>query len=239
VHQLSTGSTTPERQFAQLLASDPGRPFVTYYDESSGERSELSAKSLANWVAKTHHLLGDELGLGVGDTALVALPPHWISVPVLLGCLSAGLALTADGDADVAFVDEASMLAATGIADVYAIAASAAVGFRGADPAGVNDYVAAVRPQADAWAGVQMPAGPDDPAVPGLTRGEVVARAAQVGLAPGARVLTTRGWSSPHDWIETVFAPMSVGGSVVIVVNCTDEDVLARRMSQERATVRL
>jgi hypothetical protein len=32
---------------------------------------------------------------------------------------------------------------------------------------------------------------------------------------------------------------MSVGGSVVILAHCPDEDVLARRMSQERATVRL
>ena len=72
---------TPEALFDRLLADDPGRPFVTYYDEASGERSELSRKSLANWVAKTHFLLQDELGLGVGDTALIALPPHWISVP--------------------------------------------------------------------------------------------------------------------------------------------------------------
>ncbi|MDT4914547.1 MAG: hypothetical protein QOC66_3675, partial [Pseudonocardiales bacterium] len=91
--------TAPERQFAQLLSRDPSSPFVTYYDEATGERTELSAKSLANWVAKTHHLLGDELGLGVGDTALVAVPAHWISVPMLLGCLTAGLALTADGEA--------------------------------------------------------------------------------------------------------------------------------------------
>src|SRR3954451_8854007 len=96
--------TTPEQQFARLLAADPGRPFVPYYDEHTGERSELSAKSLANWVVKTHHLLGDELGLGVGDTALLALPAHWISVPILLGCLTAGLELTAAGEADVAFV---------------------------------------------------------------------------------------------------------------------------------------
>ena len=72
---------TPEALFDRLLADDPGRPFVTYYDEASGERAELSRKSLANWVAKTHFLLQDELGLGVGDTALIALPPHWISVP--------------------------------------------------------------------------------------------------------------------------------------------------------------
>jgi uncharacterized protein (TIGR03089 family) len=232
VHQL-----TPERQFGALLATDASRPFVTYYDEATGERSELSAKSLANWVAKTHHLLTDELGLGVGDTALVALPPHWISVPVLLGCLTAGLALTAEGDADVAFVAPDTVAVAVDIPDVYAIApGSAAVGFRGADPAGTTDYVTAVRPQADAWAGVQLVAGPDDPCFPGVTRGEAVERAA--GLEPGARLLSTRDWHSPDDWLATVLRPLAAGGSLVLVRNSPDESVLERRLTQERATVR-
>jgi uncharacterized protein (TIGR03089 family) len=236
VHQLST----PERQFSALLAADPARPLVTYYDEDSGERSELSAKSLANWVAKTHHLIGDELGLGVGDTALVALPAHWISVPVLLGCLTAGLALAPAGAADVAFVAPATLAEAEGVLDVYAVApASAAVGFRGEPPAPALDYVAAVRPQADTWPSVHLAATPDDPCLPGLTRGAVATRAAETGLTAGARVLTTRAWQSPDDWIDAVLAPIAVGGSVVIVANCSDEDVLARRMSQERATVRL
>lgn len=232
--------TTPERQFAQLLARDPSSPFVTYYDEATGERTELSAKSLANWVAKTHHLLGDELGLAVGDTALLALPAHWLSVPMLLGCLTAGLALTTDGDADVAFAATASLDAAAAAADVYAFAPeTAAVGFRGEPPPPALDYVASVRPQADAWATVRMPAEPDDPCLPGLSRGEVAARAGATGLESGARVLTTRRWASADDWIDTVLAPIAVGGSVVFVANCTDDAVLERRMNQERATVRI
>jgi uncharacterized protein (TIGR03089 family) len=231
VHQL-----TPERQFADLLAAEPSRPFVTYYDEASGERSELSVKSLANWVAKTHHLLGTELGLGVGDTALVAVPAHWISVPILLGCLTAGLEVTSHGATDVAFVTPATLSAADA-ADVYAIAPhSAAVGFRDGAPDGSNDYVTAVRPQADAWPTVHLTAGPNDPCLPGLTRAQAVERAQAVGLAPGERLLTTRGWSGPEDWIETVLAPLAVGGSVVIVANCTDDEVIARRVEQERAT---
>jgi uncharacterized protein (TIGR03089 family) len=237
VHQL-----TPEGQFADLLRAEPARPFVTYYDEASGERSELSAKSLANWVAKTHHLLSDELGLGVGDTALLSLPPHWISVPIVLGCLTAGLALTDAGDSencDVAFVSRDSAASAAGIPDVYAIApASAAMGLRGSEPEGVQDYVAAVRPQADAWAGVQLVAGPDDPCLPGLTRAEVVARAASVGLTAHARLLSTRNGFGPEDWIATLFAPLAVAGSVVFVRNGADEAVIGRRMSQERATAR-
>ena len=235
MHQL-----TPERQFADLLRADPARPFVTYYDEATGERSELSAKSLANWVAKTHHLLGDELGLDVADTALLALPAHWISVPILLGCLTAGLELVGSGDADVAFVAPDTLPVARDIPDVFAIAPeTAAVGLGGAEPPGTRDYVAAVRPQADAWAGVQLVAGPDDPCLPGLTRGDVVDRAAQFGLPDRARVLTTRDWLGPDDWLATVLAPLAVQGSVVFVRNCSDESVLDRRMSQERATVRV
>ena len=111
MHQLST----PEALFDRLLSADPGRPFVTYYDEASGERSELSRKSLANWVAKTHFLLLDELGLGVGDAALIALPPHWISVPAVFGCLTAGLALATDAG-EVAFTDPDRV--PTGVPDV-------------------------------------------------------------------------------------------------------------------------
>ena len=232
--------TTPEQQFARLLAADPGRPFVTYYDESSGERSELSAKSLANWVAKTHHLLGDELGLGVGDTAVLALPAHWISVPILLGCLTAGLALRDTGSGDVAFVAPETLGVADGTADIYAVApAAAAVGFRDAPPAPALDYVSAVRPQEDKWPGVHMPAGPDDPCLPGASRGEVARRAASSGLPAGARVLSTAPWVSAEDWLQSVLAPIAVGGSVVFVANCTDEAVLERRAGQERATVRL
>ena len=228
--------TTPEQQFADLLAAEPSRPFVTYYDEASGERSELSVKSLANWVAKTHHLLTTELGLGVGDTALLAVPAHWISVPILLGCLTAGLELTPAGSADVAFAEPMTLVAADAD-EVYAIAPdSAAVGFRDAVPAGALDYVTAVRPQADAWPTVQLTAGPDDPCLPGLTRGEAVARAEAVGLAAGERLLTTRAWHGPDDWIQTVLAPLAVGGSLVLVANAADEAIVARRAEQERAT---
>ena len=206
----------------------------------------MSAKSLANWVAKTHHLLGDELGLGVGDTALLALPAHWISVPIVLGCLTAGLALSAEARADaaVAFVSPATSAGADGVLDVYAVAPdSAAVGFRDDPPAPALDYVAAVRPQADAWAGVLMPAADTDPCLPELTRAETqafaVRRARELDLEDGGRLLTTREWTSPADWVDAVLAPLAVSGSVVVVRNCEDPDVLARRVDQERATARL
>lgn len=236
---------SPEQLFADLLAREPGRPFVTYYDEATGERSELSAKSLANWVAKTHHLLGDELGLGPGDGALLALPAHWISLAPLLGALTAGLAIVADaGAAEVAFVTPATLAAAEGVPDVYAIAPdSARVGFGDGAPDGTSDYVTAARPHQDKWPGVHFGAGSGDAALAGRTRAELVewarARAGELGLADGARVLSTRDWSGPGDLVDTVFAPLAVGGSLVYVRNCSDPAVLERRAVQERVTARV
>jgi uncharacterized protein (TIGR03089 family) len=247
---------TPEQLFADLLAARPAQPFVTYYDEESGERSELSAKSLANWVAKTHHLLVDELGLGVGNRAMLSVPAHWISVPILLGSLTAGLCLVteAGADVDVAFTDTRAAAATVqaGVPDVYVIdPAAAAAGFGAAPPGGAADYVTSVRPQADVWAGVRLLAADADPClalatVSGTaerTRAEVTelarARAAELSMTPGARVLTTRTWHDAQDWIDTVLAPVSVGGSIVFVRNCLDEDVVARRLNQERADLRV
>ena len=45
-----------------LMASDPAGPPITYYDDATGERIELSTATMANWAAKTGNLLRDELG---------------------------------------------------------------------------------------------------------------------------------------------------------------------------------
>jgi hypothetical protein len=100
------------------------------------------------------------------------------------------------------------------------------------------DYVSAVRPQADAWAAVRPPATDTDPALDSQTRAELVAvaadRAQQLGLDPGARLITGRDWHGPRDWVDLVVAPLVVGGSIVLVHNGSD---LERRRLQERATV--
>jgi uncharacterized protein (TIGR03089 family) len=233
-------TASPEALFGSLMAADPARPFVTLYDEGSGERTELSVRSLANWVAKTHFLLGDELALGVGDAAYVALPADWISVPILLGCWSAGLEVVTSPDrAAVAFVD-APVPAGP---DVYAIALNTLTrGFAGGPPAGVADYVTAVRPQPDAWTAVHPPASPADPALDGVSRADLVAkaqaRAGELGLPSAARIITSREWHGSDDWVDTLLAPLAVGGSLVIVRGASP-DVLARRAEQEHATTRV
>ncbi|HEY5335202.1 MAG TPA: TIGR03089 family protein [Mycobacteriales bacterium] len=93
---------------ADRLRIDATGPLVTFYDDATGERTELSAVTFDNWVAKTANLLVDGLGLGPGDDAVLALPLHWQSLVVAAGCWAAGLTVGFEGTADVAFVDERS-----------------------------------------------------------------------------------------------------------------------------------
>jgi uncharacterized protein (TIGR03089 family) len=232
---------SPEGLFAALLEAAPTQPFVTYYGDGSHDRAELSARSLANWVAKTYFLLTDELGLGRGNAAYVDLPAHWISLSPLLGCWTAGLEVVTDPSrADVGFVDPERALNAVEIPDVFVIAPDAAVLGLKPDrlPPGMADYVAAVRPQADAWAAVRPPAIETDPALDSQTRAELVSAAAEraqdLGLDTGARLITGRDWHGPRDWVDLLLAPLVVGGSIVLVHNGCDLD---RRRVQERATV--
>ena len=60
-------------------------------------------------------------------------------------------------------------------------------------------------------------------------------RAADLGLPAGARVLSARAWTTPQDWIDTLLAPLSVGGSTVLVANA-DQALLGTRVQQERVT---
>ena len=56
------------------MASDPAGPRITYYDDATGERIELSTATLVNWAAKTGNLLRDEMGAGPDTRVAVLLP---------------------------------------------------------------------------------------------------------------------------------------------------------------------
>lgn len=220
---------------------DPARPVITYYDDGTGERTELSGATLDNWVAKTANLLVDGLALGPGDTAVVLLPPHWQTAAVLLGCWSAGVTVSygatsaAAHPADVAFA-AADRLAETDASDVYALAlAPLAAPLRPGPPAGVLDYVVEVRGHADRYAG-RAP-DPTDPATPDETHERLCQRAkshaADLDLPPGARVLVDGDTvTDPVDWL---LAPLAAGGSVVLCRHL-DRGRLDERAAAERVT---
>jgi uncharacterized protein (TIGR03089 family) len=52
-------TTVSQALLDPLLTRDPVGPRITYYDDATGERIELSTVTLANWAAKTANLLRD------------------------------------------------------------------------------------------------------------------------------------------------------------------------------------
>jgi len=237
-------SSGAEQLFAARLAADPGRPLITFYDDATGERAELSAKSLGNWVAKTHFLLLDELGAAPGDRAFVRLPVHWLAAPVLLGCWYAGLEVVTDpAGASVAFGDADALL--TALPSPQQLDGAFAVSLLSmarpsTPPAGMADYASSVRPMPDSWQTVRPQAGPDDPALAGRSRAELAEAARQaadeLGLAAGGRLLWSTPWSGPQDWIAALLAPLAVGGSVVLVRN-PDPALAEARLAAERVSI--
>jgi uncharacterized protein (TIGR03089 family) len=103
-----TSPTFPRDLLGRLLTTDSGRPRLTWYDDqpgsSQGERIELSARVLVNWVSKAGNLLQDDCAAGPGTTVGLDLPAHWRAVYWALATWSVGATVvlgTAAADADV------------------------------------------------------------------------------------------------------------------------------------------
>jgi uncharacterized protein (TIGR03089 family) len=240
--------------FAAAIAADPTRPLLTWYDDASGDRTELSGATLANWVAKTANLLVDGAGLGPGDTAGVLLPPHWQSAAVLLGCWTAGVAVVTPDPADeardtpgrgvdvmFAAADRVGQAAGWPAGERYALGLAPLAAPLRMVPEGFADYVVEVRGHGDRFT-PYTPVGPDDVARtlvtgPTATHRDLCerarARAAQWGVGPGDRILIdTAASADPVDWL---LAPLLAGASIVLCGNL-DPAKLADRMAAERVT---
>jgi uncharacterized protein (TIGR03089 family) len=230
---------------ARALAVDPGRPFVTFYDGSSGERVELSVTTFDNWVSKIANLFADELMLDPGNGVGIVLPTCWQSTVVLLGAWTAGLRVTAhESDVDASVVGPDSVAAGMPLGG-QVVACSLrplAAPFTQPLPAGWLDFASAVPSQPDALL-APVTVEPDDVALVTATtelshrslvdRG--VETATEVGMSSGGRLLTDTNPADPQDVGTALVAPLVSGGSVVLVTNC---DEAARRAiaEQERVT---
>jgi uncharacterized protein (TIGR03089 family) len=236
--------TTFPAVLTRLLRTDPGRPLITFYDHASGERVELSVTTYANWVAKTASLLVEEHDLERGQRLHVALPAHWLG-PVFLGAAwTVGLEVTLEGGdrpAPDAVVCGPDGLATWGprAAELPVLACSLRpMGVRFAEPlpAGVHDVGIDVWSQPDAFAPYDPPVE-TDPALPGVTQGEMW-EAATAGslLTDGGRLLTEANPASPPG-IASFMEPLARGGSLVLVSHA-DPARLATTYADERATAR-
>src|SRR5258706_12793598 len=181
---------TVAHAFTAAIAEDATRPLMTFYDDGTGERVELSGATLANWVAKTANLLVDGLALQPGQVAAVRLPAHWQTAAVLLGCWSVGLTVDLAGSAaaDVAFVagfDESGPAAD----ETYALSlAPLGLPFRSGPPPGTLDFTIEVRGYGDQFPTIAAAAA--QPALAdGTTHAELLAAGAARPVPASARGL--------------------------------------------------
>lgn len=245
---LSSHQATFRDLLAAALRADPARPLVTFYDDVTGERVELSVTTYANWVAKTASLVQDELDVEVGELALVDLPTHWMG-PVWLGALwSAGQVVTTDPS----LAEEAALVVCgpAGVGRYGALAPSVPVvalslrplgaPFTEPLPPGVVDYGAVVLAQPDSFV-------PLDPPVPGdlawrdlrgtTTQANLLGEATAPDFTRGGRLLTDVNPCS-EDGLGTLLSPLVHSGGTVWVAN-PDEARWAQRRTEERVTADL
>jgi len=223
-----------------MLRSDPVGPRITYYDDATGERIELSAVTLANWAAKTGNLLRDELGAGPASRVAILLPAHWQTAAVLFGVWWIGAeAALAPGPADIALctaerLDEADSVIEPG--GEVAVLSLDPFGRPAPDlPIGVTDYATAVRVHGDQIVPERHPG----PALGGRSVEEILAdceiSAATRGLTADDRVLSSASWPGPAELVDGLLAVMAVGASLVQVAN-PDPAALQRKVETEKVT---
>lgn len=239
--------TTFSEVLARQLRSDAGRPLITFYDEATGERVELSVTTYANWVAKAASLLAEEHDLERGHTIVVDLPTHWLG-PVFLGAAwTVGLVVAGPEGTDA---PDAVVCGPGGLdrwaplADRIPVLACSLLplGVRFAEPLppDVHDVGIEVWSQPDAFVALDPPAGPD-PAYrldgAATTQDELwTAAAAGSLLTDGGRLLSEANPASPPG-LATFTEPLVRGGSVVLVTHSEPVRLQAIEIA-ERATAR-
>lgn len=221
-----------------LMAANPAGPRITYYDDATGERIELSTATLANWAAKTGNLLRDELGATPGSRVAVLLPAHWQTAAVLFGIWWIGAEAVFGGDADIALctadrIDDAD--ASVGVGEV-AVLSLDPFGKPAPDlPVGLTDYATAVRVHGDQIVPERSPG----PALDGRSADEVLAAARASAsaqeLTGSDRVMSSAAWESGDDVVQQLLALYVVGASLVLVAN-PDPGLLERRRETEKLT---
>ncbi|MEV5437979.1 TIGR03089 family protein [Streptomyces sp. NPDC052682] len=247
---MNATDRTPADLLSSALAADPGRPLVTFYDDATGERVELSVATFANWVAKTANLLQDELSAEPGDRVALLLPAHWQTAVWLLACASVGVVADVGGQpgaADLVVSGPDTLEAARACSGPRVALALRPLGGRFPQtPEGFADYAVEVPGQGDRF----VPYAPVDPEEPALivagrefSGAEVVerARAEAPGLGltgPGSRILSGLPYDTWEGLNAGLYAPLATGGSVVLCrhLERLAPEALDKRVESERVT---
>ncbi|WP_333618989.1 TIGR03089 family protein [Dietzia sp.] len=213
----SSPATLTDSLLAERMAADPAAPLITHYDLGEDSRIELSVVTTLNWAAKIGGLLRDGLGAMPGDTVVVDLSSHWLSVTIPLGIWWAGCAVALPGgpgaEDAVATICTVDRIDAHDDADELFVAGLDAFAMAPLDlPPGVSGLVAEARPYPDSFSptpggGAPEPLAWTSPSAVGKRSGRVLS------VDPDTREL-----------VESLVAVFSGGGSLVLASTGTGAD---------------
>jgi len=225
--------------FADVLArrvrSDAASPLLTCY--AAAGRTELSAVTYANWVAKTATMIIDTLEAEPGD--VVALPllarhaGHWMGLVWVGACWTAGVtavpsATIPDGVAAPVIEVAGPEPEPAGTAD-HRLACSLhplALGIPGGPPVGWLDWAVEVRSEPDVYLG-----GPADPAdAAWIDDDRRLSGADLLTTTPRAGRGLVDGRVAGSAWTVAelaLLAPLLGGGSTVLVLDGDADEIAA------------
>lgn len=234
-------ATAAPRSLGALLAQQARvaghEPFLTYYDDVSGERTELSYATFDNWVSKTANLLVEEVRAAPGSSLSVGVADHWIGAVFVAAAWKVGavIRMGVDDGCDVVAVAEGDRRSVR-IGHPGLVVVGEGMGGRVVDDGPGLDYGGEVLAFGDDYDDPDVTMDSPAVATPGgvITHGEVYAAAAGA-LPAGTRLLVAR----PLDDDQPRLAlAVCAGASLVWCPRSAGAD-LTRRAADERVTHRL
>jgi hypothetical protein len=182
---------------AREARRDGARPFLTWYDESTGDRVELSVATTANWAAKIANHLVDELDLQPGDEVTVNPSLHWSTAVVLLGAWTAGGHVLFGGPPTVEFAVDAMGLGLSRL-----VAAQPDEVIMPVEASSESALTIGTR----TWSHEEL--------------GDAAVHGAQMhGLDASSRVLSVQGYDTVDGLDAGLLVPLAAGASAVVIAN--------------------
>lgn len=220
--------------FASQTAALGHQVLLTFYDDATGERTELSYATLFNWTSKAANLLSEELGLARHGTVALQVTDHWTGAVVAIAAWMVGASITFDAEPPVDVIVVPESEAANHTDHPGLLVVGAGMGGRvTADVPGLpfGDEVLAF---ADDYSDPDVTS--EDAAMGGpeaASHADVLERARGL-LTANDRLLVTAPLA-PAAAAALLVAPIIAGASVLWCPNAGDTD-LTDRISAERAT---